>query len=59
MQLRHGNREPLHSLVAEVDLNARLGALTLGVDDDPVAELRVQHVLANAESANITYRCTR
>ena len=35
MQLRHRDREPLHSLVAEVHLNARLGALTLGVDDDP------------------------
>ena len=38
------------------DLNARLGALTLGVDDDPAAELRVQHVLANAEAANVPYR---
>src|SRR5437879_573010 len=48
-QLRVLQREPFHSLLAEIDLQACVGAGSFRVDDDALAELRVQHRLADAE----------
>src|SRR4029077_1389922 len=49
-QLRVFQGEPLHPLLAEVDLQARVAAGAFGIDDDALAELRVQDRLADAES---------
>src|SRR5260221_6440919 len=48
-QLRVLQRKPFHPLLAEVDLQARIGAGSFRVDDDALAEFRVQHRLADAE----------
>src|SRR6185503_14796685 len=49
-ELGHRDREPLHALLAEVDLHARIAAITFGIDDHAGAEFRMRDALADAES---------
>src|SRR4029078_2679286 len=44
-ELRGFERQPFDAGIAEVDLNARVTAASLGVDDDAHAELRVTNAL--------------
>ena len=43
-------REPLHALLPEVDLQPRVGPRPFRVDDHALTELRVLHRLADAEA---------
>src|SRR5262245_32480256 len=54
LQLRHGEREQLQAVVAEIDLHPHVRALPFQVDDHAGAELGVGHVLPNAEAAHIS-----
>src|SRR5262245_33517790 len=49
-QLGHRQRQPLRAMAAEVDLRARVVALPLERDDHALAELVVEHALADTQA---------
>src|SRR5690606_2612313 len=48
-ELRVSQRQPLHALAAEVDLQARIVALAFGADHRALTELGMHHRLPDAE----------